>query len=59
MILHLRRSFRFSPDGIQVITYERGEHDLPEEAAKIAIRNGFADEPKPAKRVHRRKKAAV
>jgi len=41
--VNLIRTFKYAENGNQVITLEKGEHDLPERWAKKAIQGGFAE----------------
>lgn len=45
MQLHVRRMFKHAFEGVRVVTYEPGVCEVPEEAAKVALEEGWATHP--------------
>jgi hypothetical protein len=43
-LVSLTELFKFSPDGIQIIEYEAGEHDLEGRALEVADSMGIIDD---------------
>jgi hypothetical protein len=41
----LKRRLSWSPDGIQVETFDQGDHDLPDRAFEVASRMGLLQLP--------------
>jgi hypothetical protein len=44
---NVKKPFKYAHGGHTVVAYEPGEQDLPDDAAKVALAEGWAEKAKP------------
>lgn len=49
VMIKVTKPFKFAIDGVRVVNYDKGEHEVNKECAEVACKEGWAKMMKPAK----------